>query len=44
MSVIPLHFRPRVLRGAAKEACTLKQDSLGALNIIVYCYNLSLEL
>ena len=36
MSVIPFYFRPMVLRGAAKQACILKQDSSDAFNAVVY--------
>ena len=34
MSVIPFYFWPKVLRGAAKEASTLKQDSSDAFNTV----------
>ena len=50
MSVSPFYFRLMVLRGAAKEACILKQDSSDAFNVVVclpffyaYCYSLSLS-
>ena len=36
MSIIPFYFMPMVQRGAAKEACTLKQDSSDAFNTVVF--------